>query len=97
VGCAGGPAPADLGRIAREHPAAAFEAALAGCGSRQLTARRFGRDLRTAVLWSRQAVDTARVLPCEAVIDAVEGGTRRPVYRITRAPGGATEGAIPRG
>jgi hypothetical protein len=95
LGCAGRSLSPALARIPRDHPAATFEATLRGCGSRQVAARRFGRELRTAVLWGRQAVDSARVLPCEAVIEAVESGTRRPVYRILRQSSGAVEEAIP--
>ncbi len=47
------------------------------------------------MLWGRQAVDSARVLPCEAVIEAVEGGARYPVYRISHQESGVVEEAIP--
>jgi hypothetical protein len=94
VACAGRSLAA-IPRIVREHPTATFEAGLRGCGSHQATTRRFGREFRTAVLWGRQAVDSARVLPCEAVIEAVESGTRRPVYRILHRASGVVEEAIP--
>jgi hypothetical protein len=96
VACVGRSHTLTIERIVREYPTATFEARLRGCGSRQATTRRFGRELRTAVLWGRQAVDSARVLPCEAVIDAVESGTCRPVYRILHQASGVVEEALPR-
>ena len=94
LGCAGGSLSPAIARIAHERPTATFEAGLRGCGSRQSTTRRFGRELRTAVLWGRQAVDSARALPCEAVVEAVEDGARSPVYHILRNARGVMEATI---
>ena len=93
AGCA---TPQVVRRIEAAHPGAAYEATTQGCDPGGVTTRRFGQDLRLAVLWSRQAVRGARLLPCEVVIDAVTGGTRRPVYRVRWTRDSArTEGAMP--
>jgi hypothetical protein len=58
--------------------------------------RRFGGDLRAAWLWSRQVVGAAPALRCEAVIEAVAGGVRQPVYRIGRdSLGRRSESTLP--
>jgi hypothetical protein len=81
-GCA---TPATVRRIAAAHPEAVYETIAEGCSWHQRTAgRRFGRDLRAAWLWARQVVGAATTLPCNAAIEAVEAGARRPVYRVAR-------------
>ena len=95
AGCA---RPEALRRIEAAHPGASYEGSTTGCGAISPTARRFGGDLRAAVLWARQAVHTTRALPCEATIEAVSGGTggtHRAVYRVTqRVDGTMVEGAV---
>ena len=81
TGCA---APAPLKAIQRAHPGASYEAETAGCGARVPAGRRFGGDLRAAVLWGRVVTDTARVVPCEVVIAAVREDSRVPVYLVAR-------------
>jgi hypothetical protein len=73
--------------IARSHPGASYEAQTSGCGTRVPVARRFGTSLRAAVLWGRLVTDSARVVPCEVEIHALEGDSRKPVYRILRRTG----------
>jgi hypothetical protein len=82
IACA---APQRLRDITRSHPGASYEAQTDGCGRRVPVARRFGGDLRAAVLWSRTVTDSARVVPCQVEIEAVQGGSREPVYRILRS------------
>ena len=92
TGCA---TPDVVRRIEASHPGAQYEATALGCGSSGPTARRFGRDLRLAVLWSRQVVREARRLPCEVVVEAVTHGAHRPVYRIRWSRDASrTEGAV---
>jgi hypothetical protein len=87
--------PEVIRRVAAAHPGATYEATATGCGSTAPASRRFGGDLRLAVLWSRETARAARQLPCEIVIDAVTGGSRQPVYRVRLAREGRTEGAVP--
>jgi hypothetical protein len=82
VACA---APQQLVAITRSHPGASYEAETDGCGRRVPVARRFGGDLRAAVLWGRTVTDSARAVPCEIVIDAVQADSREPVYQIVRS------------
>ena len=82
-------APEAVRRIERAHAGSTYEGSTTGCGIRSPTVRRFGADLRAAVLWARQVVHTARALPCEAVIDAVHGATREGVYRVWQDRNGA--------
>jgi hypothetical protein len=85
-GCA---TPEAVRRIEAAHPGARYEASATGCDRRApATSRRFGGDLHSAWLWSREVVGTATSRPCEAVIEAVAGGARQPVYRVARDSAG---------
>ena len=81
AGCA---APAEVRRVEAAHPGARYEAT-STCAPGGAMARRFSGDLRAAVLWSRQVVREARVLPCEVVVEAVRAGQRQSVFRTRRA------------
>jgi hypothetical protein len=67
---------------------AMFEVRLNGCSTRGATGRRFGADVRTALLWSSERVHTASYLPCTATIDAVSGSERHVIYRVFRTRDG---------
>jgi hypothetical protein len=71
------------------NPGAKFEVQLSGCSTVGATGRRFGPDVRSALLWSSERVHTAAYLPCAATIHAVRGGQRTAVYRVSRARDGA--------
>jgi hypothetical protein len=77
-----------------EHPlavanqGATFEVRLSGCSSTDI-GRRFGHDVRTALLWSSERVHTASYLPCTATMDAVRGNERHTIYRVTRGRDGS--------
>jgi hypothetical protein len=71
------------------NPGATFEVQLSGCSTTGPTGRRFGQDVRSAVLWSTERVQTAAYLPCTATIHAVRGGQRAAVYRVSRTRAGA--------
>jgi len=71
------------------NPGAAFEVELSGCFASGATGRRFGPDVRAALLWSSERVHTAVYLPCTATIWAVRGGQRTAVYRVSRSRAGA--------
>jgi hypothetical protein len=64
-------------------PGATFEVRLSRCVSTGESEARFGSDLRTALLWSRERVHNARYYPCSATIDAVRPGVRRAVYHLS--------------
>lgn len=89
--------PAIVPRIQAAHPGASYEATARGCGTGEVSSRRFGANLRLALLWSRQAVRSPRRLPCEVTVEAVAGPTRQPVYRAaqTSMSSGVTEGPVP--
>lgn len=77
------------------HPGATFEVRLSRCTSTGESQRRFGSSLRTALLWSRERLRSARYFPCTATIDAVDGAKRRAIYRLAIERGGAyTEGVV---
>lgn len=68
---------------------AVFEVELSGCFTSGATGRRFGPDVRAALLWTSERVHTAGYLPCTATVRAVCGGQRTAVYRVSRARDGA--------
>ena len=88
--------PGEVRRIGEAHPGAQYEGAIHGCGAVGPSGRRFGANLRLAILWSREVVHEARAFPCEVVIEAVDGDARQPVYHVARDRAGVrTEGALP--
>jgi len=68
---------------------AVFDVRLNGCTTTDPVGRRFGTNIRTALLWSSEVVHTASYLPCTATIEAVRDGQRRTVYRFSRSRDGA--------
>jgi len=68
---------------------ATFEVRLTGCSTAGVTGRRFGTNIRTALLWSGERVHSASYLPCTATIDAVRGVERHAVYRMTHSRDGS--------
>ena len=76
------------------NPGATFEVRLDGCSTRGETGRRFGRDVRAALLWSSERIHSATYLPCTATVHAVRDGQRRPVYRVSRTREGAYSEAL---
>jgi hypothetical protein len=82
-------APGAAHRLQVANPGAAFDVELSGCGTTGATGRRFGPDVRTALLWSSERVHTAAYLPCTATIQAVRGAQRTAVYRFSRTRDGA--------
>ena len=95
TGCASAP-PAAVREIAATHPRATYDAIATGCDWRVRSSRRpFGRDLERAWLWSRQTVGASRAQQCEVVIEAMDGGARRPVYRIVRDSAGRRAEGVP--
>jgi hypothetical protein len=68
---------------------ATFEVELNGCFTTGPTGRRFGPDVRAALVWSSERVHTAGYLPCTATIRAVRAGQRTAVYRVSRTRDGA--------
>jgi hypothetical protein len=68
---------------------AEFEVRLSGCSTTDAVGRRFGTNIRTALLWSSEVVHAASYLPCTATIEAVRGTRRHAVYRISRSRDGA--------
>jgi len=66
-----------------------FEVQLSGCSTTGVTGRRFGPNVRTALLWSSERIHTAAYLPCTATIEAVRGTERRAIYRVSRTRDGA--------
>lgn len=74
--------------ITHDNPGAAYETRTDGCGPRIASGRKFGNDLRGAILWTGQTADDARALPCVVTVFAVRGDVSRPVYRITRSTTG---------
>jgi hypothetical protein len=66
------------------NPGASFEVRVSGCTGPGANVRRFGKSLRTAMLWSSERVHTATYLPCRATIDAVSGTERHAIYRVSR-------------
>jgi hypothetical protein len=74
---------------------AEFEVRLTGCSTTGVTGRRFGPNVRTALLWAGERVHTASYLPCTAIIDAVRGPERHAVYRMSRSrEGGYVEALV---
>ena len=71
------------------NPDATFEVELSGCNTTGVSGRRFGPNVRTALLWSHERVHTATYLPCTATIAAVRGNERHAVYRVSRTRDGA--------
>jgi hypothetical protein len=86
-------------RIAAASPAAEYDATATGCDWRVRSAgRHFGRDLRSAWLWTHQVIGGAATRRCEVQIEAVSGGLRRIVYRGVRdSLGRRTEAVLPGG
>ena len=81
--------PAVVAEIKTRYPAASFVATTRGCELlRSATSRRFGEDLKGAVLWARQVVGTARLSMCEVTVDALTANDRVPVYRVIRGANG---------
>jgi hypothetical protein len=79
------------------NPGATFDVRLSGCTTTGETARRFGSNLRTALLWSSEQVHNARYFPCTATIEAVTAGQHRAIYRVSRSRDGPyVEQIIPR-
>jgi len=84
-----------VSQLEAAHPGATFEVRLSRCTSSGENQRRFGSSLRTALLWSRERVRSARYFPCTAMIDAVDGAKRRAIYRIAVERNGTyTEGVV---
>lgn len=83
--------PSAIQRIQERHPDAQFEARLTGCAIPGESARRFGRDARTALLWSRERVRGARYFPCTARIRAVVGADTTDVYHLSLTRDGKYE------
>jgi hypothetical protein len=75
--------------IAAANRGATFEVRLTGCSTVGAAGRRFGPNLRAALLWSSERVHTGSLLPCTATIDAVRGSDRHAVYRVSRTRDGA--------
>jgi hypothetical protein len=71
------------------NPGATFEVLLSGCSTIGATGKRFGPDVRSALLWSSERVHAAGYLPCTATIHAVRGAQRTAVYRFSRTREGA--------
>jgi hypothetical protein len=76
------------------NPGATFEVLLSGCSTIGAAGRRFGPDVRSALLWSSERVHTAGYLPCTATIQAVRGGQRTAVYQFSRTRDGAYTEAL---
>ena len=78
-----------------EHPleianrGAQFDVRLSGCNTTDPVGRRFGSNIRPALLWSSEVVHTASYLPCTANIQAVRGTHAQTIYRISRSRDGA--------
>ena len=75
--------------LAAANPGATFEVHLTGCSNTEAAGRRFGHDVRAALLWSSERVHTASYFPCTATMDAVRGTDRHTIYRITRGRDGS--------
>jgi hypothetical protein len=75
--------------LAVANQGATFEVRLTGCSTTDVTSRRFGHAIRTALLWSSERVHTASYLPCTATMDAVRGTERHTIYRLTRGRDGS--------
>lgn len=92
VGCV---TPSVVAAVEAAHPADSYEATATGCDQlRRSESRRFA-SVHSAVLWARQKVGTAPVLPCEVTLLAVTGNARTRAYLITRsAAGGQVEQVI---
>jgi hypothetical protein len=75
--------------VKARYPSASYEASVRGYEWRSSAGvKKFGHDLRSALFWARQVVGTARVSPCEVVIDAVTGADRASVYLVARDASG---------
>lgn len=88
--------PAEVRQIQAAYPDATYETRVEGCDRHPpIMGRRFGRDLRAAVLWSRQVVGSSRLPACEVVISAVIQHEQRPVYYVSRSGSGMrSEGVL---
>ena len=92
IGCA---TPSIVRTVEGAASADSYEARASGCDNLQRTEVRRFVTARNAVLWARQRVGTAPLLPCEVTLLSVAGTTRTPVYQIVRAAsGGRSEQVI---
>jgi len=84
--------PAAARRLKEQHPDARFEVRLTGCSMPGESARTFGVDARTALLWSRERVREARYFPCVALIRAIQSHRdTTAVYRLSITRDGSYE------
>ena len=92
IGCA---TPSIVRAVEGAASADSYEARASGCDNLQRTEVRRFVTARNAVLWARQRVGTAPLLPCEVTLLTVVGATRTPVYMVTQsASGGRREQVI---
>ena len=92
IGCA---TPSIVRAVEGARSADSYEAIASGCDNLQRTEVRRFVAARNAVLWARQRVGTAPLLPCDVTLLTVVGATRTPVYMVTRsAAGGRSEQVI---
>ena len=92
IGCA---TPSIVREVEGARSADFYEAIASGCDNLQRTEVRRFVAARNAVLWARQRVGTAPLLPCEVTLLTVVGATRTPVYMVTQsAAGGRSEQVI---
>jgi hypothetical protein len=85
IGCA---TPSIVREVEGARSADFYEAIASGCDNLQRTEVRRFVAARNAVLWARQRVGTAPLLPCEVTLHTVVGATRTPVYMVTRSASG---------
>ena len=85
IGCA---TPSIVRTVEGAASADSYEARASGCDNLQRTEVRRFVAARNAVLWARQRVGTAPLLPCEVTLHTVVGATRTPVYMVTRSASG---------
>ena len=83
--------PAAAKWIEERYPGAQFVVSLTGCSAPGESARNFGSSARTALLWSRERVKSARYLPCTALIRAAGPRDTTAVFQLSLARNGAYE------
>lgn len=82
----------DTARVSARYPDSTFETRMQGCSVVGPHARRFDRDLRSALLVGREEVRNAKYFPCTALVVATAHGIADHVlYRLSLSRDGRYE------